>query len=165
MAAKDAHRIAQDFLNRQGQASIRGDVAAAMASLDIPFTLESMEGRTVATSEAEVKAICVAFIEGLQENRLTEMVRRCLDASFMDDHTVCATYETRYVGDHNQLAGDPYLGFIVLREKDDGWKASNIQLAVNKKSTANVALRDWTRGSVASSEETNVSVPKLSRAS
>ncbi|MBU2959887.1 hypothetical protein KO516_03410 [Citreicella sp. C3M06] len=94
---EDARSIAQDFLDRQGEATNSGDVEATVGWCDIPCTLESFRGKIVATTEAEIRAICATFIDNLKAKRLTHMMRRCLEAVYNDDDTICATYETRYI--------------------------------------------------------------------
>lgn len=147
MTGEGAQRIAQHFLDGQGAATISGNVDATLEWCDIPCTLESMQGRTVATTEAEMRAICVAFIEGLKARRLTHMVRRCLQAMFKDDNTIWATYETRYIRDGKLLTEDPYLAFVILRRRADRWKISSMQFAVSSDSLPNLALRERRRQS------------------
>ena len=144
MTDDDARRITQDFLDRQGDATISGDLEATLDWCDIPCTLESMQGRAVATNMEEMRAICAAFIDGLKAKRLTHMVRHCLEAIFKGDDTIWATYETRYVRDGKLLSEDPYVGFVILKRKSDRWKISTMQFAVSSNSPANVTLRDWT---------------------
>ncbi|WGW04148.1 hypothetical protein [Tropicibacter oceani] len=145
MKDQDARSIAQDFLDRQGEATICGDVEATLACCDIPCTLDSMEGRVVATNRAQMRAICAAFIDELKAKRLTHMVRKCLDAQFRDDDTVCALYETRYIKDNSLLSEEPYAGFVILRRKETQWKIIAMQFAVRGASPANITLRDWIR--------------------
>lgn len=146
MKHEDAQPIAQDFLDRQGDATIAGDVDATLEWCDIPCTLESMEGRAVAKNETEMRAICLSFINGLKGNRFTHMVRKVQEAIFKDEDTIWATYETRYVQNGNFLPEEPYVGFVILKRKDDRWKISTMQFAVSSNSLANVTLRDWASG-------------------
>ena len=142
---EDARSIAQDFLDCQGEATISGDLEATLGWCNLPCTLESSQGRTVATTEAEMRAICTMFIDNVKAKRLTHMVRRCIEAMFNDDDTICAAYETRYIRDGHQLAEDPYTGFVILRRDHDRWKISNMQFAVDNDSPVEVTLRDWAR--------------------
>lgn len=142
----EARRITQDFLDRQGEATVSRDVEATLEWCDIPCTLESMEGRVVATNAAEMRAICETFIDRLEKNLFTHIVRRCLEASFKDESTIWATYETRYVRDGTFLTETPYIGFVILRHRGDRWKISTMQFAVSSDSPANVTLKDWIAG-------------------
>lgn len=146
MSENDARRIAQDFLDRQGDATMSGDVEGTLAWCDIPCSLESVQGRAVATNVVEMRAICVAFIKNLKEERLTHMVRNCVEAIFKDDDTIWAAYETRYVGEGNFRSEDPYCGFVILRRKLGKWKISNMQFAVSSNSPVNATLRKWASG-------------------
>ncbi len=143
MTATEAQRIAQDFLDRQGEATLAGDIEATLAWCDLPCTLESMEGQVVANSEDEMRAICVAFIDGLRQRQLTHMARRCLEALFKSENTIWATYETRYIQSGNLVAQEPYVGFVILKHRGDRWKINTMRFAVQKDSPANVTLRDW----------------------
>lgn len=141
MTDENAFRIAQEFLDHQGEATISGDIEATLDCCDIPCTLESMEGRVVATDLEEMRAICVAFIARLKAMGLTHMVRRCIAAEFKAPDTIWATYETRYVRDGQLLSEEPYAGFVILRHREDRWKISTMQFAVSGSSPANATLR------------------------
>lgn len=146
MTQDDARRIAQDFLDRQGEATVSGDIEETLAWCDLPCTLESMDSKAVATNMAEMRAICASFIEGLKVKQLTHMVRTCLTAEFSDPDTLVAQYRTRYLRDGKWLADDPYIGTVVLRRKPDRWKISAMKFAVSNDSPANATLRAWERG-------------------
>lgn len=143
MMDEDARRIAQDFLDRQGDATIAGDVDATLEWCDIPCTLKSIQGSVVATTTAEMRAICQTFIDKLKMKGLTHMVRNCLEAEFRDENTIWATYHTRYVGQGNLLTGDPYNAHIILRRTGDRWKISAMQFDATNDSPANETLRHW----------------------
>ncbi|RPE71249.1 hypothetical protein EDD53_0365 [Pacificibacter maritimus] len=145
---EDAVRIAQDFLDRQGEATMSGDLEATLGWCNIPCTLENSQGHTVARTEAEMRAICKMFIDTLKAKRLTHMVRHCVEAMFTDKDTICAAYETRYIKERHQLAEDSYAGFVVLRRGDDRWKISNMQFAGDNDSPVDITLRDWARDRV-----------------
>ncbi len=138
-----AHAIVQDFLDRQGAATVAGDIEETLAWCEIPCTMESLEGRAVATTEAEMRAICATFIEALARQRLTHMMRRCLLAQARDPDTICATYETRYIREGKLLTAEPYLGFVALGRGPDRWRIREIRFAVGGESAANLALRNW----------------------
>lgn len=140
----DARSVTQDFLDRQGEATISGDLEGTLAFCDLPCTLESLEGRTVARTEAEMRAICQAFIDNLRSRQLTHMVRRVLEADFKDEQTIWATYETRYIRAGKLLTEDPYVSFIILKRPADSWKISMLQLTASGDSPANATLRKWT---------------------
>ncbi|SMX43523.1 hypothetical protein [Maliponia aquimaris] len=136
-----ARDIAQDVLDRQGAATLAGDIDETLAWCDMPCTLDSLEGRVVATTEAQMRAICATFIERLKDRNMTHMVRRCLEAEFKGPDAIWATYETRYVRAGNLLSGDPYVGFVILVRGADRWKISMLQVAVDGNSPAGEALR------------------------
>lgn len=149
MTEDQARTITQDFLDRQGDATMAGDVEATLEYCDIPCTLESLQGRAVANTRAEMRALCAHFIAEIQGKRLTHMVRRCLDAVRKGEDTIWATYETRYVRERQLLTEEPYLSFIILRRKEDRWRVSAMQFAVSKDSPANITLRDWQANRIA----------------
>jgi hypothetical protein len=132
-------------LDRQSDATILGDVETTLDRRDIPCTLESMQGRAVATNKVEMRAICAAFIDGIKVKQLTHMARHCLGAIFKDNDTIWANYELRYVGDGKLLCEDPYVGFVIFRRKNDHWKISAIPFRVSSNCPANVTLRDRAR--------------------
>ena len=152
MTDQNAFRIAQEFLDHQGDATIAGDVDGTLDFCDIPCTLESIEGRVVAMDREEMRAICKTFIAGLKAKRLTHMVRRCIAAEFKDPDTVWATYETRYVRDNQLLTEEPYTGFVILRHRGDRWKISAMQFDVSGTSPANLTLRQRARRMASLSE-------------
>ncbi|SDW93607.1 hypothetical protein [Litoreibacter albidus] len=143
MTEEEARRIAQDFLDQQGDMTMSGNVDGLMDFCAIPCSMESGEGRAVATTEAEMRAICSDFINRLRAKQVTHMVRRCLEALFKDGDTIWATYETRYVAKGNVFPEAPYGAFAVLRRVNDRWRFKTLQFAVSSGSPVNVTLRDW----------------------
>jgi hypothetical protein len=143
MVDTDAKRIAQEFLDRQGAATVAGDVDATLAFCSLPCVLESPEGRVLATTEDEMRAICATFIDGLRMKRVTHMVRRCLEAEFQDRDTLLVAYETRLVSEGQFLSEAPYAGFVVLRRRGNDWKISSMQFAVEGSNPAVTTLRRW----------------------
>lgn len=143
MTNDQARVIVQDLLDRQGEATMAGDVEATLGFCNVPCTLESLQGRAVATTLAEMRAICKAFIAEIRGKQLTHMVRRCLEAVVKGEHEIWATYETRYVRERQLLTEEPYLSFIILRRTDHRWKISGMQFAVAADSPANTTLKDW----------------------
>lgn len=143
MTDEDARQIAQDFLDHQGDVTLHGNVDATLDCCDIPCTMESIEGRVVATNRAEMRAICVSFINKLKIKRVTHLVRNCLEARFKDQDTIWASYKTRFVGDGNMMQEDPYVGYVVLKRRADGWKISTMQFLASSNSPANETLKHW----------------------
>lgn len=119
-----------------------GDIERTLAWCDIPCTLETMERKIIVESNEEMRAICVAFIQRLKTQQLTHLARRCLEADFVDDDTLTATYESRYVSEGARLAEGPYFGFVLLRRRETGWKISSMQFAAAADTTVNATLRD-----------------------
>lgn len=122
--------IVQDFLDRQGDATVAGDIDATLAFCDLPCTLDSLDGSIVVTTETQMRAVCLGFINSLRARQVTYVVRRCQDAVFKDGDTIWATYETRYVSDTGVRAEEPYAGFVILRRRAGIWKISTMQFAV-----------------------------------
>lgn len=137
----NASHIAQDFLDRQGEETIRGDIDALLTRCDLPCTLESHLGRVIVTDIEELRRICRDFVERLRVKQITHMSRRLIEAGFQDPDTLTATYETRYVRQGQLLTEDPYVGFIILRRRDDAWKFSNMQIDVGRNSPPSVVFK------------------------
>ncbi len=142
MTPDEAHRVVQDFLDRQGEATIAGDIERTLDWCDLPCTLETMEYKIVVETEEEMRAVCLSFIERLKAKRLTHMVRRCLEATFVDADTLSATYETRYIREGTYLADEQYLGFVVLLRRETGWKISSMQFADETDTSVNQTVRE-----------------------
>lgn len=142
MTDDKAMKIAQDTLDRQAADTERGDLEATLNWCDIPCTLETTEGRVVVTDIEEMRAICQDFIVQLNSKQLTHMVRRVFEASYQDADTVMATYETRFVTQGQLLTQDPYMGFVILRRRETGWKISNMQFTSDPESPANTTMRN-----------------------
>lgn len=142
MADKEAQRIAQDFLDRQGEATVSGDVEATLLWCNIPCRLESLEGEVLVTTQEQMRAICASFIDELRTKRLTHMVRHCRAAEFDGKDTIYASYETRYVQDGKLLSEEPYVGYVTLLRTSERWKISAMRFADSKTSPANATLRE-----------------------
>lgn len=142
MTQNEARLIAQDFLDRQGEATISGDLELTLDWCDIPCTLETMGNKVVAQNHEEMRAICVAFIQRLKTKRFTHMVRQCIEAAFVDENTLSAAYETRFVSDGAHLAEGPYYGFVILRKRETGWKISSMQFADDSENSVDATLKN-----------------------
>lgn len=142
MADTEAQRIAQDFLDRQGEATVAGDIEATLLWCNIPCRLESLDGEVLVTSQEQMRAICVSFIENLRLKRLTHMVRHCREAEFDGKDTIYASYETRYLQGGKLLSEDPYVGYVTLRRTSDRWKISGMRFDDGKTSPPNATLRE-----------------------
>lgn len=143
MTLNDACLITQDFLDRQGDATVAGDIDATLGFCDLPCTLESMDTLTVVTDVDQMRAICVRFVGELRSKRVTHMVRNCREAVRKDDITIWAAYETQYVCSGQFLNDDPYSAFVILKRRGEVWKISTMQFAVERQSAVNVSLVDW----------------------
>lgn len=139
----DAYQIAQDFLDRQGDATVAGDVEATMGFCDLPCTLETMDRVTVAKTEAEMRAICEGFIHQLRSQQVTHMVRTCQEAVLKSDDTLWATYVTRLVCDGKHLNEPSYGAFVILKLRDGVWKISTMQFAITRDNCVTLTLRDF----------------------
>lgn len=139
---KNPKDIVQDFLDRQGEATMSGDVEETLKWCDIPCTMESIDGSIVASDMTQMRAICEGFISTLRQKRLTHLVRICLEASFQDADTIWGTYETRYIDAENTLPEDPYVAFVILKQIEDRWKINTLRLAVGSNSPANTTLKN-----------------------
>ncbi|SLN58467.1 hypothetical protein AQS8620_02592 [Aquimixticola soesokkakensis] len=142
MNSDEARMIAQDFLDRQGDATLSGDLDATLAWCDIPCTLETMEHRIVAHNLEEMRAICASFIQQMKVREHTHMVRRCLEASFDGHDSLKAAYETRYVSKGARLEEGPYFGLVTLRRRATGWKISAMQFAATEESAVTATMRE-----------------------
>lgn len=143
MQTDDAFQITQDFLDRQGEVTLAGDIDATLEYCDLPCTLESMDTLTVVTDWDQMRAICVRFVEELRARRVSHTIRECREAVRKDDTTIWAAYETRHVSDGKFLNEDPYSAFLILKKRGGQWKISTMQFAVDRDSAVNASLTDW----------------------
>lgn len=146
MTEEDAQSIVQTYLDRQGDATISGDLEATLGWCDLPCTLQTPQGVVVARNEAEMRAICQMFIDRLKMKRVTLMVRNCVEAGFHDADTVWGHYHTRYVAADNVLSEEPYRAQVTLRRRDDHWKISEMRFAVQDQSPISETLAHWRGG-------------------
>jgi hypothetical protein len=141
MTEDDARHITQDFFDRQGEALVAGDNEAGQAFWDLPCTLENMDRRTVVATPEDMQAIFDCFVRQMQSQQLTDMVRTCREVTAKDPTTIWATYETRFIRDGKFLSDLQYTAFVVLRMRDDRWKASTLQMAVDNPLSASLSER------------------------
>lgn len=132
MTPDEARAIVQNGLDRHGEATMAGDIDAMAEFSDVPCEMETLSGKAVATTAAEMRDICRNFADTLRMGHLTHLVRRCLEAKFKDPDTIWAIYETRFLRNGIELVGEPYMSFLILNRHADGWKFASIQLLVSE---------------------------------
>ena len=124
-----ARAISQDLLDRSGQAYLTGDFDAFADCFAFPHRITTFDGTTIVPDRDALHDIFVAVRDHFAANRLTDIVRPCIDASFADADTVKATHESRYLSGY-RLIQRPAVCLSTIRWLDGVWRVADGQYAI-----------------------------------
>ena len=123
------HAISQDLLDRSGQAYLSGDFDAFAACFALPHRITTFEGTVIVPDLDGLHDIFQSMRDYFADNRLTDIVRPCIDAAFVDDDTIAAAHESRYLSG-DRLIQRPAVCLSTIRRLDGVWRVAEGQYAI-----------------------------------
>lgn len=115
-----AFDVSEMLLARTGDALLAGDFDAFSPCFQIPYELETVDGRRQVSTRDALKATFDAVHAHMVKLRVAIMARHCVSASFRADDEVAATHETRLIDHSGIIVQDPYPAFSILRKQEGG---------------------------------------------
>lgn len=119
-----AHRIASDLLHETGDAMTCGDFSRFSECFLLPQKLETPAGRRTIQTEQELRRTFDTVRALHERNRISHVVRHCVEAAFRDEATIVSTYETRIVTHDLLLKGRPFPALSILKHTANRWKVA-----------------------------------------
>ena len=121
--------ISQDLLDRSGRAYLTGDFDAFAECFALPHRITAFEGTIDLPDLAALQEVFLSLRDYFADNRLTDIVRTCIDAAYVDADTIRATHESRYLSGA-RLIQRPAVGLSTIRRLDGVWRVVDGQYAI-----------------------------------
>ena len=116
-----ARWIAEDLLERTGNAMAAGHFDTFEECFAYPTVIESFTGQQSIESAQELKELFDALRAHYKTQGVTDIDRKCLSADTKGPDTIYTTHETRILRD-TTLIQPPYPAFSIAKLIDDNWK-------------------------------------------
>lgn len=126
---KTARDIAEQMLERTGQAMLTGDAALFESCVGFPSVFQTFDGQVCCETPQHFALIFRSVERYLRQMCVTDMVRNCIEAQFTDPETISMTYECRMLSGH-VVTQPAYPVFTILRWQDGGWKITFSSYAI-----------------------------------
>ena len=130
--AKDpqaARTVAEDLLARTGQALVSGDFDAFAACFLLPNEIELFDGTNRVETIEDQRAIFDSVRAFHARQGVTQMVRRCVEADFLDADTIATTHVASLLRG-NELLQPTYPVYSIVRRVDGVWKIAHGKYAI-----------------------------------
>ena len=125
----EARRIAEDLLERTADALITGDFEAFHPCFVLPQIIDASPGQIELHTLADLRRTFDGVRNYHHRISVTDIVRRCISAEFVDPDTVMSTHSARLLsGSFLVNEAVPVLSRLI--RTPDGWKIAATQYAV-----------------------------------
>lgn len=116
-----ARWIAEDMLQRTGNAMAAGDFDSFEECFAYPTVIESFTGRQEIEGAKELRELYDALRAYYKAQGVTDIERKCLSAESKSPDMIYTTHETRVLRD-TTLVQPPFPVFSIAQLIDDDWK-------------------------------------------
>lgn len=124
-----AREISEYLLEETRRTIFENDFDGFLACFELPNVVETFEGTQTLETPNDVRRIYDNNKAYFARKGVTEMVRTCLAAEFLDADTVQSTHETRIVAGKIMIQR-PFPVFSILRRIEGQWRISRSQYAI-----------------------------------
>ena len=131
--------IAEEMLERTGVALKRGDFDDFAACFAYPHAIDTFDGPRILHDEDDLLETFDAVRAYYDTIGVTEIVRTCVAASYLDDRTIETTHETRLIC-NGLLTRRPFPVYTIIVHQDDRWLFRSSQYAIADSDDHNSAL-------------------------
>ena len=121
--------ISQDLLDRSGKAYLDGDADAFVACFAFPHRIITFDAVRVVPDEQTLRDVFMRLRRHFQSQGLTDIVRPCIQATFINHDTIQATHESRYLAG-TRLIQRPSVGLSTIRRYGEVWRVVDGQYAI-----------------------------------
>ncbi|MEM7211798.1 MAG: hypothetical protein AAF479_07890 [Pseudomonadota bacterium] len=123
--------IAEALMVRTADALIHGDFTEYQQCFSLPTTLESFEGNRRIENHAQLRTVFDGIRQFLAVNNVTELVRKFIEAEFLDAETLQTVHES-YALNGSTLIKEPIPIFSVICLVDGEWRVTRSAYALRK---------------------------------
>ena len=124
-----ARTVAEGLLARTRDALMAGDADAFCACFALPHRIELFDSTNLIETPEDLKAVFFAMRGFLLRHGITEMVRHCIEAEFVDEDTISSTHMSRLLRGH-ELMQPPYPVYSIVKRIEGAWLIAHGKYAV-----------------------------------
>ena len=128
---KEAEVIVSSALESVGNAISDKDFGAFATHLHLPYEVSTSERREVIKDVQGLEQMYRRSVDYLDHDGVSEMSRRVVSASFIDDDTIWTLVETRLVHFGSQIKREPYFVHCELKRVDGRWLFASGHYAIS----------------------------------
>lgn len=137
---QQALAIVDAMLERTRTAIQAKDVEGFIDQFAFPYVLETLHGRNIINSPAEMEGVFWRNVEFYDSIAMTDLVRRAINAEFSDADKIKAVYETTVFQAGNVADRERYLVYTELQSTTKGWCVITSQYAISDSLAHSLAL-------------------------
>ncbi|MEL6689681.1 MAG: hypothetical protein AAFP28_05115 [Pseudomonadota bacterium] len=126
-----AKAIVDRVLEEIGQTVSDRDFAGLACFLGLPYAVSTSERREVITERAGLEQMYRRTVQYLNHDGVSEMCRRTVSATFVDQDTIWALVETRLIHFGSQIRREPYFVHCELCCRDGKWLFTSSHYAIS----------------------------------
>ncbi|MEM7719426.1 MAG: hypothetical protein AAF222_09485 [Pseudomonadota bacterium] len=130
--ADSAIEIANDLLEKTGDAMQAGEFQRFRDCFAVPFLLETFEYKRLLRTEAELESVFDAVRQFRELNHITFVIRENVAAQYVRNDTISATHVSRMVQRGDMLFGRPFPTYSLIKNIDGCWRLTFSQYAIEE---------------------------------
>ena len=130
--AEDPHTarmVAEDLLVRTGEAMLAGNFDAFRQCFLLPNEIELFDGTNLIETIEDQRAVFDSVRAFHARRGVTQIVRRCVEADFLDADTIASTHVASLLRG-NELLQPTYPVYSILRRVDGVWRIAHGKYAI-----------------------------------
>ena len=136
---KSAREVSEYLLQQTGTAFSQNDEDAFIQHFSLPNEIETFEGRKKINTPEDLRKVFRAVKAHYDKTGVTDVVRHCVEAAFIDETTVVATHETRLICGA-MITRAPFPVLSVLKFNGTAWQIESSKYAIEDHHAHNKAL-------------------------
>jgi hypothetical protein len=124
-----ARNVASILLERTGDALLTGDFELFHPCFLLPQEVQTFEGRRMIKNKEDLRQLFDGVRAFHRKSNITQLVRNCVEASFLDPDTISSTHESRLLRGA-ELIERPYPVHSILKRVGMDWQIVSSEYAV-----------------------------------
>ncbi|MEO1536672.1 MAG: hypothetical protein AAFR73_02980 [Pseudomonadota bacterium] len=137
---RPAIEIADDLLERTGEAMQAGDFGSFRQHFAMPYVLETFDGMRLLQTRDELRTVFEAVHAFRVANGIVGAMRENVSAEYIDDTTIGATHVSQLMKRDDALFGRSYPSYSIIKYDGEAWRIQYCQYALQDLDQLNTAL-------------------------
>lgn len=124
-----AQQVSEYLLDKTGRALLTGDVDLFQSCMAFPNIMQTFDGQICCETPAHFRVIFGGVMRHFRSSGVTDMIRHCVAARYLDPVTVEATHESRVLSG-NTVVQPAYPVFSLLKWIEGDWRITSSVYAI-----------------------------------